>query len=842
MDSAVKRREPEAEQEEHQRQQAADQQKDKGEDASNSSGDRLVSPCKRLRLDDSPDETADHANLQGGQTPDTVLVDGVSEVLENPGPSASPAGQMSVEVNGRGDDCNRPAESEPVQSPVTDSADSAEHLLESNEEVQPNNDVPGTAEVPHDDVLTTTPVKAIMFEDEGEDEEENDVHVLATPQYPIPHNTPERSIIVDGNDDSDGEDIIINQVVLDDEVDGDEDSDGEDLINGVVPGDDPLDSAPPSGVSVTFADRTNVHGVCRDGEPHTPAAWPEQSITFADHTNVHGVHRAVDSHVNSSMATTAQDSKTRQEDSKTTYPGPQLQHSREDEASRQPDPVLPRKGVNHRHPDGQQQRHHFNSDGNLLCPEEMDHHRLSLQSYGSLAYLEQLQQQQQQRLRMASVDSYLGSRNTAIDPRLLQEAGLSKLHSQRTAFQPQNLDHRFSQAQPYPQPAQERLVDYGCIDGPWGEAGGNGSGGIERRTQMMSYGLIDAPVPRMVQPRDPDARAPHVQQSRSQGRLWYYGSVDNPQRLASSTQSLHHDGQGERCLRGFPPQLGADGVSQSHSNLRTDQAFVRSASRRTLSQLSSQGSRGRLEHHPSAGSMYTGAGPDGTEAPRHYGVHPLEQVPEVAETSTAEIQTVASSKTSRGSMCMLTSQGTSANSQEAQLPLHSNPHHHYHPPASASSGSQGEQQSQTSSGKSGWWRTSDRDTDPHQHFSGSQGSLSSQARSMGSQRSADSQGLSLGSQNSGSSRDRHSQEKESRTTSRHSYETVQFEEPWCPAGDPVLLKASKKRKVLETPGKLWFCDCVCSSVCLAVGLSVSYSRLSPPMCLLPRPLSLSLLP
>ena len=879
MESSLKRRDP--------MQQQQPPQTDSDAENNISGGDRLISPCKRLRLHDTPDKTvtfADQTNRQDtpgaprrcGSADDTTPVKPIPD-QNSPDTSVTPA-TNAREKSERSTNFA----SENSQLSGNTQEDSEAPTDEARVEDAPCCS-PDASPVQSPVV---TPEKSLAFGAE-EDQEDVDGHDSpGTPQHRIPNNTPEKSDDLD--DHSDVDDIFVN---------GAASEESEHYVFN-----------PTSGNSVTFADRTNVNGVhFEEDTSRLPGrSCSERSVTFADQTNTNGAHRRTDPphrSMNSSVLKKERDQEP--------FPSEHAD-SPITQLCSEPFGLVP-FSESLAGPPNLQRRLRFNSAGNLLCPEELDHHRLSLQSYGSLAQFGSHGRHRHRRV-CSSGSSYLDAQQApyedapaAVAAAQLVPQGSHRRHftasgSEGSLLRPQNLDHRFIQAQQLAGPNQGRLVDYGSVDGPGRLVDYGSIDDLQGQTRhhgdqggLVGYGSVDilAGFPR--QARDcgqsghghyggVDAWAKEPQHRDStQGRLWYYGSIDDPRRLTSSLQSVHPASQRGQVFEGS--QHHAGGTSKGQSNLvrqRSEQTFVRSASRRTLPRLSSQGTEGKLGRSASHGSMrhhghQEPAGRVGYSGSHQSAPHQNQQHDFVADKSGHPGYTnhPGGAKNSRGSLCVLTNSGNQGSvvhghdrpGPVAHPAVANNGYHTHHQAGTAglfgSSGSHADLHFHGNTGQLGVFKHSDLHADAQRIRSGSAGSTDSRGRSAGSQRSVESQGRSVGSQRSvesqgrsvgsqrssesqgrsvgsqrssesqgrsvgsqrsvesqgrsvGSQRSSESHGREVGTGSQQSVDSrgnprasLRPEEAY-PA-DSALAEASKKRKVLETPGMVSVSVCFCLS-------------------------------
>ena len=840
MESSLKRRDP--------MQQQQPPQTDSDAENNISGGDRLISPCKRLRLHDTPDKTvtfADQTNRQDapGAPRRCGSADGIIPVKPTPDQN-SPDTSVTPATNTR-EKCE-PSTNFALENSQL-SGNTQENSAAPTDEARVENASCCSPEGSPVQSPVFTPEKSLAFGAEEEQEDVDGHDSPGTPQHPIPNNTPEKSDDLD--DHSDVDDIFVNGAAS--EASGH------------------YDFNPTSGNSVTFADRTNVNGVHFEEETsRLPGpSCSERSVTFADQTNTNGARRRTDPphrSMNPSVLKKERDQEPFPSE-RADNPTPQL--------CSEPLGLVP-FSESMAGPPVLQRRLRFNSAGNLLCPEELDHHRLSLQSYGSLA---QFGSHGRHRRRVCSSgSSYLDAQQAPYDdaPAAVAAVPLVPQGSHRRHFtasgsegsllRPQNLDHRFIQAQQLAGPSQGRLVEYGSVDGPgrlvdYGSIDDLQGKTRHRRDQggLVGYGSVDvlAGFPRQARDSgqigyghyggvDVWAKEPQHRDS-TQGRLWYYGSIDDPRRLTSSLQSVQPASQRGQVFE--ESQHHAGGSSKGQSNLvrqGSEQTFVRSASRRTLPRLGSQGTEGKLGRSVSHGSVrhhghQEPAGRVGDSGSHQSAPHQNQQHDFAADKSGHPGYTnhPGGAKNSRGSLCVLTNSGN----QGSVVHGHDRPGPVAHP-ALANNGYHTHHQAGTAglfgnAGQLGVFKHSDLHADAHRIRSGSPGSTDSHGRSAGSQRSVESQGRSVGSQRSvesqgrsvgsrrssesqgrsvGSQRSSESHGREVGTGSQQSVDSrgnpraSQRPEEAYPA-DAALAEASKKRKVLETPGMVSVSVCFCLS-------------------------------
>ncbi|KAL8609611.1 hypothetical protein ACOMHN_023747 [Nucella lapillus] len=637
-----------------------------------SSPDPLVSPCKRLWLSDSPadrftasvaEDAGSTVSLSSWNTPSQ------EEALYNTPEKPRRDSGLSWQ-----EDLVHPYNSTLEKSEQEDlvsgwsSAEPGDLSLDQQRRFY-------QCRPPQDHVLLCTPVESLTCGGVVAVEEEEEGLLPATPPHPIPHNTPERSVIVDDDDDdSDGADIFINPAPVESDgfhlpMESDFHPAAESDNFQLAAESDSVHLA--SGPSITFADRTNLDGV-RPLEAQTPqpdiegggGGASEQSVTFADQTNMNGAHRIIP---DLPEQLPKHDRPPRHEGlSKRDTQRPERVCPRSRLASH-PDPVpffVDQPGRTNppqarpSHPSHPPRQFRSGSEGNLLSAEELDHHRLSLQSYAPCQ-----------------------------QPR---QGSFARSASYRSVFQPQNLQTHFNPAHALGagQPHREDMVNYGSIDGP-------GNGGLgPQRGEVVDYGSVDAPAAapparvvvggegggggsllRNRQVVDGGSGAPAV------GRLWYYGSVDHPQRIVSgSVRSLSGAGQPDRWPPGSSGQVGYAGHQGSLTNAgggrKNDhhQPFVRSASRRTLPRLcSGQGAERSSQGHgganPDRGQGHHQDGGQGHHEGHHRDGGPLHQylareapAPEFLGTACSrpqlgQIREVAEAGTEAGSKVVLEPSG-----------------------------------------------------------------------------------------------------------------------------------------------------------------------------------------
>ncbi|XP_070175591.1 uncharacterized protein [Littorina saxatilis] len=538
-------------------------------------------------------------------------------------------------------------------------------------------------------------------------------------------------------------------------------------------------------------------------------------------------------------------------------------------------------------PQNLQRRVRVNSAGNLLCPEELDHHRLSLQSYGgSLAQFATLGP----RRRVGSQGSFLDAHEPPFNDMPPGYPAHHRRHlttsaSQENVLQPQNLAQRFSRAPDI----DGRVFDYGSVDnlsrihhmgssdGPGGlvnygsvdilQGGmrGFGQGGLvdygsvngpsvssAQQGGLVNYGNVDGPLggnghlPRPSSQGIPvDNRIPSTQsngqqqlQNSEQPKLWFYGSVDNPQRL-TGVQQTGQQFQGS--------QHQAFERTGSLMRQKSDQAFVRSAARRTLPRLGSQGSNseGSLGYFATQGNPVSRGTQDFAEGVRQSagGRGTSGQNVQTSGHSGHQGNAPAASKASTGTLCTLPNSGSSnqGNAVHGYPPqehpgilTHHDHHHGMHVQFQhAGSGSHAQLIPQGSRGQlvhsggqaghgqhfHGSFDHYDIPEDHHQLVhSGSQGSIDSHGRSVGSQKSSDSHGRSVKSHRSADSQGRSSQrsqqsveslgrsERSQRSVDSHGRSTGSQQSAEgrgrSRESKGVDVEECQKRKVLETPGQL----------------------------------------